>query len=125
MNWMCSRYGLHETNEEPDSSYKPPPAPPVLDSSAVNNPPNSTLPGAFQTLDTFSALPLQNKRPCAPSPSNSSPLSAQCHSQSPHLHNSASPEPQAASLPARDHPPSSTNPDARAPASDSGCVHPS
>src|SRR5271170_7382807 len=106
-------------------SCMPPPTPPTLCSSAANNPPSSTLPAASQTPDTVFALLLQNTRPCAPSPSNSSPRSARFQPQSPRPRNSISPAPPAAFLPVPDRPPSSANPAVPAPASNSGCAHPS
>src|SRR5208282_3334555 len=101
MEWACSKCGLQErTHEELDPSCKPPPTPAVPAPSAASNPPSSTRPGAFQTPDTFSALLLQNKRPCAPLLSSSSPPFGQSQSRSPRSHNSASPKPPAVSLPA-------------------------
>src|ERR1700691_1889805 len=109
----------------PNSSCRQPLTLVALCPSAANNPPNSTLRGVSETPDTFSALPLRNTHPCGPSSSNSSSRFAQSRSQSPPPHNSAFPEPPAASPQARDRPPSSADPDAPAPALNSGCAHPS
>src|SRR5271155_1114520 len=125
MEWACSKCGLQDrTREELDPSCKPPPTPAVPAPSAASNPPSSTRPGVFQTPDTFSALPPQNKPPCAPLPSDSSPPFGQSRSRSLRPHNSACPKPPAASLPAPDRPPSSADPDVPAPALNSGCAHP-
>src|SRR6266446_1084650 len=119
---MCSQWiaepHCESARELLDSSCKPPTTPAVPGPSAANNPPNSILPGASQTPDIFSALPLQNKRPCAPSPSSSSPPFLQFRQQSPRPRNSTSPAPPAACLQALDRPRSSANPVDPAPASD-------
>src|ERR1039458_79410 len=103
-------------------SCKPSTTPAASCSSAASNPPNSTHPGASRTPDIFSAVPLQSTHPCAPSPSNSSPRFAQCRSQSPRPRNSTFPAPPKACPQVPDRPPSSADPDVRAPASSCECA---
>src|SRR5580700_3607922 len=106
-------------------SCEPPTDRATLGSSAANNPPNSIRHDASQTPDIFAAPPLRGTHPCVPSPSNSSPRFAQCHSQWIRPQNSTFPGPPKVSLQVQDHPPSSANPGGRAPASSYGYAHPS
>src|ERR1700683_1301608 len=124
MERACSKYDFRTKCSE-SVSHKPPPTPAAPCPSAANNPPNSTLRGASQTPDTFSALPPQNTRPFAPSPSNSSPPFSQFPQQSLRLRNSTSPTRPAACPQVQDHPPSSANPDVPALALSFECAHPS